>query len=63
MLKNKLIDGIIKEPVGGAHIDITDMTRRIKRAIFRNIDELEKMNPEERIIQRIEKFTSMGVVS
>jgi acetyl-CoA carboxylase carboxyl transferase subunit alpha len=62
MLKNKLIDGIIKEPVGGAHTDLTDMTRRIKRAIFRHLDDLEKSSPEERVSQRINKFTSMGVV-
>lgn len=62
MLKNKLIDGIIKEPVGGAHTDISHMVKTIKRAIFRHIDELNKFTPEERIAQRIEKFTSMGVV-
>jgi acetyl-CoA carboxylase carboxyl transferase subunit alpha len=62
MLKNKLIDGIIKEPVGGAHTDIPHMVKTIKRAIFRHIDELNKFTPEERLAQRIEKFTSMGVV-
>jgi len=62
MLKNKLIDGIIKEPVGGAHTDIPHMVKTIKRAIFRHIDDLNKLTPEERIAQRIEKFTSMGVV-
>ena len=63
MLKNKLIDGIIKEPVGGAHTDVPGMVKKIKRAIFRHIDDLEKLSPEERVIQRIEKFTSMGVVT
>ena len=62
MLKNKLIDGIIKEPVGGAHTDVPGMVKKIKRAIFRHIDELDKLSPEERVTQRIEKFTSMGVV-
>lgn len=63
MLKNKLIDGIIKEPVGGAHTDLTDMSRRIKRAIFKHLDDLEKINPAERVAQRVEKFTAMGVVT
>jgi len=63
MLKNKLIDGIIKEPVGGAHTDLADMTRRIKRTIFKHLEELEKISPEERVAQRVEKFTSMGVVT
>ncbi len=63
MLKSKLIDGIIKEPVGGAHTDLVDMTRRIKRAIFRHLDDLEELSAEDRVSERIEKFTSMGVVS
>jgi acetyl-CoA carboxylase carboxyl transferase subunit alpha len=62
MLRNKLIDGIIKEPVGGAHTDFPYMVKKIKRTIFRHIDELNKFTPQERIAQRIEKFTSMGVV-
>ncbi len=61
MLKNKLIDGIIKEPIGGAHTDIPCIVKRIKRAILRHIDELEKLSTEERITQRIDKFTAMGV--
>lgn len=63
MLKSKLIDGIIKEPVGGAHTDLTDMSRRIKRAIFRHLDDLGKLSPEDRVSLRIEKFTSMGLVN
>lgn len=62
MLKNKLIDGIIKEPVGGAHTDVNCMVKNIKRAIFRHLDNLEQIDPQERISKRIDKFTAMGVV-
>ncbi len=62
MLKSRLIDGIIKEPVGGAHTDIPLMVRTIKRRIFKILDELEQLTPQQRISSRIEKFTSMGVV-
>ena len=62
MLQQKLIDGIVKEPLGGAHTDIKWMANEVKRTILTNTDELLKISPEERIQQRIEKFCAMGVV-
>ncbi|GAB3274737.1 acetyl-CoA carboxylase carboxyltransferase subunit alpha [Larkinella harenae] len=62
MEKNKLVDGIIEEPQGGAHTDHAEMARRIKQTILDTLAELNKLTPEERIDQRIEKFCSMGVV-
>src|SRR5258706_4625347 len=62
MLSNKLIDGIIKEPVGGAHTDVKWMANEIKRIILTNYAALSKIESRERINQRIEKFGSMGVV-
>ena len=41
MLKNKLIDGIIKEPVGGAHSFPEKMYRILKKEILKNIEDLE----------------------
>ncbi|MCS6824583.1 MAG: acetyl-CoA carboxylase carboxyltransferase subunit alpha [Cytophagaceae bacterium] len=61
MLKNKLIDGIIKEPLGGAHNDPQRMYAELKKVILNNIAELELIKPKDRINQRIEKFSSMGV--
>ncbi|MFM7429763.1 MAG: acetyl-CoA carboxylase carboxyltransferase subunit alpha [Flammeovirgaceae bacterium] len=62
MLKNKLIDGIIKEPLGGAHTDVKAMASEIKKVILQNFAELSKHTPQERISQRIDKFCAMGVV-
>ncbi|MGA0557982.1 acetyl-CoA carboxylase carboxyltransferase subunit alpha [Larkinella sp. VNQ87] len=62
MEKNKLVDGIIEEPEGGAHTDHAEMARRIKKVILDTIVELNQLTPEQRIDQRIEKFCSMGVV-
>ena len=62
MLANKMIDGIIKEPLGGAHTDVDWMTQEVKRVILENTKALEKMTPEERIQKRMDKFLSMGVV-
>lgn len=61
MLENNLIDGIIKEPLGGAHTDFNTMVNTLKEHIFKHIKELNKLKPQKRIDQRIEKFSSMGV--
>ncbi|WP_018477812.1 acetyl-CoA carboxylase carboxyltransferase subunit alpha [Pontibacter roseus] len=62
MLQHKLIDGIIKEPLGGAHTEPQRMMRTLKKEIIRMLDELEAIPAEERIMQRIDKFSAMGVV-
>ncbi|MEQ8244254.1 MAG: acetyl-CoA carboxylase carboxyltransferase subunit alpha [Fulvivirga sp.] len=60
MLELKVIDGIIKEPLGGAHTDLKFMVKEIKKYIKDTHDELAKMTPEQRISQRIDKFCAMG---
>ena len=61
MLSNKLIDGIIGEPLGGAHTDLSTAASALKNAIKDHLKELNALSAEERISQRIEKFGSMGV--
>ncbi|MEN9523651.1 MAG: hypothetical protein RL065_2028 [Bacteroidota bacterium] len=58
-----LVDGVINEPLGGAHTNPEEMAKTIKSVILKNIDELSKISVEERINQRIEKFASMGEVN
>ena len=62
MLGNKLIDGIIKEPLGGAHADPEAMYRKLKTELKKNLTKLGKKKSDKRIQDRIEKFTEMGVV-
>ncbi|MFL0683521.1 MAG: acetyl-CoA carboxylase carboxyltransferase subunit alpha [Algoriphagus aquaeductus] len=62
MKSNGLIDDIIPEPLGGAHKDLKFMSKTIKEVILKALKELDKIKPEKRIEQRIEKFCSMGVV-
>lgn len=62
MLELKLIDGIIEEPVGGAHLNHEEMARILKTKILETLKTISKMNPEKRIAARIDKFCSMGVV-
>jgi len=61
MQKFKLIDGIIKEPLGGAHTNLKEMAKILKKEIFKHTNELSSLSAEERISQRIDKFGSMGV--
>ena len=63
MLKNKLIDGIIPEPLGGAHQDSAVMAQTIKEKLIQDLKELKSKNIETLIAERIDKFCSMGVVN
>jgi len=56
-----LIDGIIKEPLGGAHCAPEEMAKLLKRQIKKALSELMPMTPDERIEARIEKYGNMGV--
>jgi acetyl-CoA carboxylase carboxyl transferase subunit alpha len=62
MLTNGLVDGIVPEPLGGAHHEPEVAFANVKAAILENFAQLENMDPEERIQQRIAKFSQMGVV-
>ena len=55
-----LIDGIIKEPLGGAHRAPGETTKRVGAAILKNIEELSRLSPEELVGQRRAKFLDMG---
>lgn len=60
MLGFGLIDGIIPEPLGGAHVDHDAMAQTIKGVIMETITALEAIPEQERINARIEKFANMG---
>ncbi|HCA82646.1 MAG TPA: acetyl-CoA carboxylase carboxyl transferase subunit alpha [Flavobacteriales bacterium] len=61
MLKNKLIDGIIKEPVGGAHTDPLGAHEIVKQELMRQLAELKKIKADKLVSERIDKFCGMGV--
>ncbi|MEO6905725.1 MAG: acetyl-CoA carboxylase carboxyltransferase subunit alpha [Ginsengibacter sp.] len=60
MLKFGLVDGIIREPLGGAHWNYDEAAANLKAYIKPIVEELKKIDPEKRISQRIEKFNKMG---
>ncbi len=57
-----LVDGIVDEPVGGAHNDHAAMADILKKTILDTLAELNAMTPVQRIDSRIDKFCAMGVV-
>jgi len=63
MLKNQLIDGVIKEPLGGAHQNAAVMAETLKAQILKDIKALGKEKTEKMIAARIDKFCAMGVVN
>jgi len=61
--KMKIIDGVIKEPLGGAHNDVDLAAKKLKKIILEDISKLEKINPEKRILNRINKFSEIGEIN
>jgi acetyl-CoA carboxylase carboxyl transferase subunit alpha len=63
MLSNHLIDGIIPEPLGGAHNNREEMYSTLKGEINMHLKKLMPMDADKRIDIRIRKFSNMGVVT
>ena len=60
MLKAKLIDKIIKEPLGGAHFDRNEIFREVKNEILNAYKDNKKLTSDKLIKNRRNKFISMG---
>ena len=59
--KLKVIDSIIKEPLGGAHSNREEMFTTLKKVIIESHEELKNLSPKELVEKRMEKYSSMGV--
>ena len=62
MSKNGLIDGIIKEPLGGAHHNPTEIAESVKQQLLHDLANLQKKTVDQLVGDRIDKFSKMGVV-
>lgn len=60
LLKLGIIDGEIKEPLGGAHTDHKEMAANLKAVILESLEELSKMSADELKTDRYNKFRRMG---
>ena len=60
LLKQKIIDRIIPEPLGGAHKDHQEAAKILKGVLKEEISQLIKIKPEKLVESRLEKFGAMG---
>ncbi|KAI3759893.1 hypothetical protein L1987_50277 [Smallanthus sonchifolius] len=60
LCKLQIADGIIPEPLGGAHADPHWTSEQIKKAILESMDELQQMGTEELLRHRMLKFRKIG---
>lgn len=60
MMEFGLVDGVIPEPLGGAHWDYDDAAQKLKEYLIPVIKELKQIPAEKRVEDRIEKFGKMG---
>ncbi|GAA4274523.1 acetyl-CoA carboxylase carboxyltransferase subunit alpha [Aquimarina gracilis] len=61
MKKQKLIDEIVKEPLGGAHSDREKIFKTVRDKISSTYDEFKNLSPEELVEKRMDKYANMGV--
>jgi acetyl-CoA carboxylase carboxyl transferase subunit alpha len=60
LLELKLIDEIVPEPEGGAHLDHDKAAKLLDAALVRSFEEVSRLNTKELLERRYEKFRRMG---
>lgn len=61
MTKLHLVDGVIKEPLGGAHSDREATFIAVRDAIVKSYNELKNLSPTDLVKKRMDKYSNMGV--
>lgn len=60
LLEMNIIDEIIKEPLGGVREQYDCVAKKIKELVLNDLNELRKLDKEELVVSRYEKFRKMG---
>ena len=60
LLELKIVDGIIEEPLGGAHVDPHQTAENIKATLMTSLQQLKKLPTDKLLDKRYEKYRSMG---
>ena len=60
LLELGLVDGVVPEPLGGAHHDHEAVAGTVKDTLIRQLKELQAIDPEERLRLRYQKFRNIG---
>ena len=62
LMELKVVDGVIKEPLGGAHKDHDASAKLLKAALLEQLNDLSKLSEEEILNQRYERFRALGEI-
>lgn len=62
LIKLNIVDGIIKEPLGGAHTNHQEIGNELKKSVLDSIEELSKLSTKDLREKRYNKYRSLGVV-
>jgi acetyl-CoA carboxylase carboxyl transferase subunit alpha len=60
MVSFGLVDGIVPEPIGGAHWDYNEAAANLKKVLIETLKDIKQVPAEERVRLRIEKYSKMG---
>jgi acetyl-CoA carboxylase carboxyl transferase subunit alpha len=60
LLEFGVIDEIIPEPAGGAHVDHETTAATVRETLIRHVEELRRLKPEKLVRRRREKFLRIG---
>ena len=60
-MKLKIVDAIIKEPLGGAHANREETFKEVENVIINTYNELKDLNATDLVMQRMDKYSTMGV--
>jgi acetyl-CoA carboxylase carboxyl transferase subunit alpha len=62
LVELRVVDEIIKEPIGGAHTDVPAATRLLESALVRALDDTATLSESTRLERRYQKFRKMGLI-
>lgn len=62
LMQFKVVDEIVKEPLGGAHRNYSEIGEELKKSILNSLKELLKLSPKELRQNRYNKYRNLGVV-
>jgi acetyl-CoA carboxylase carboxyl transferase subunit alpha len=60
-IRLKIVDAIIKEPLGGAHSNREDTFKEVEKTILESYNALKKLSDTDLVMQRMGKYSEMGV--
>ncbi|MDD3089138.1 MAG: acetyl-CoA carboxylase carboxyltransferase subunit alpha [Candidatus Omnitrophica bacterium] len=61
LLELGIIDGVVPEPLGGAHRNLTETAANMKKIIIKSLDELSRLDPDTLVDERYKKYREIGV--